>query len=51
MGVVDQGRLEFWKLLWLGLIRYPRVVPMIVRLLVTGAHLRQDIRQYRLATT
>ena len=49
LGVVDQGKKYFWKMIWYCLRKKARTLPLIIRLLVTGYHFRRDISKYRLA--
>jgi len=49
LGVVDQGRKYFWKMIWYCFRKKVWALPLIIRLLVTGYHFRKDIKTYRLA--
>jgi len=48
LGVVDQGKKYFWKMLWYCFRKKAKALPLIIRLLVTGYHFRKDISTYRL---
>jgi len=48
LGVVDEGRKFFWGMIWHCMRGKASVLPMVVRLLVTGYNFRKDIKTYRL---
>ncbi len=43
LGITTRGRWYFWKLLFLGLFRYPRTFPTVVTLAAYGFHFRKVI--------
>jgi len=43
MGVATRGRWYFWKLLLLGIFRYPRTFPTVITLAAYGFHFRKVI--------
>jgi len=49
LGLVDPGRKYFWQMILYCFWKKARVLPLIIRLLVTGYHFRKDIKTYRLA--
>lgn len=49
LGILDDGRLYFWKIIWFGFKRNIHLLPMIIRLMVTGWNFRRDISSYRKA--
>ncbi len=47
LGILDDGRRYFWKIIWHGLKKQYRVLPKIIQLMVTGYNFRKDISSYR----
>ncbi len=43
LGVIDEGRKYFWKLLFISLFRYPRTFPTVVTFTAYGFHFRKII--------
>jgi radical SAM superfamily enzyme YgiQ (UPF0313 family) len=47
VGIVDEGRWIFWKIIGYGLLTQYRAVPKLIQLMVTGYNFRKDIDSYR----
>ncbi len=46
LGVLDRGRLEYWKLLAWAVLRRPRAFPLAVTLAIYGYHFRRSFAQH-----
>ncbi|MFC1879534.1 DUF4070 domain-containing protein [Chloroflexota bacterium] len=45
----ENGRSYFWKMIWHVFKKKVQLLPMIIRVMVTGYNFRKDIDTYRLA--
>ena len=46
LGISDNGRWYFWKIIGYGFRKQYRALPLIIRLMVTGFNFRRDIASY-----
>ncbi len=44
LGIVEKGRLYYWKLLLYSLLKYPRKFPLAVRMAIYGFHFRRVVK-------